>query len=153
MGHTLLRSDWKNLCNNYYWHHFTVRFHVWMFGVSGGVESSTMSHPQPLHSWSSHCTGLLFAGKLLNLHSWVPTYQNQPQLIVVWSFKGIFFFYWSCQDTLSSPKMWVLVTPSVGKKKSSSCYSRTVNKVWKPFRWLIELTHQLVCSSGRFHFF
>lgn len=85
-GHALLRSDWKDLCNGYDWHHFTCE----CFGVS-------IVGPQ-------HCTGLLFAGKLLNLHSGVPTDHNQPQSIVVWSFKGIFFLLLISSGHLVIPK-------------------------------------------------
>lgn len=100
--------------------------------------------PSNLHSWSSHCTGLLFAGKLLDLHSRVPTYDNQPQSGLVWSLKGTFFHLLISSGVLVVPK---IVSSSVRKRKPSS--------VWKPFRRVIELVcHcQLGCSRGRFCFF
>lgn len=107
------------------------------FGVSSPL-------PSNLHNWSSHCTGLLFAGKLPDLHSRVPTYDNQLQSGLVWSLKGTFF-----QLLISSG---VLVVP---KNVSSSVRKRKPSSVWKPFRRVIELVcHcQRGCSRGIFCFF
>lgn len=44
-----------------------------------------------------------------------------------------FLFYWSDQDTLSFPKMWALVTPSVGEEKREKhpgCCSHTVKQTF-----------------------
>lgn len=107
------------------------------FGVSSPL-------PSNLHNWSSHCTGLLFAGKLPDLHSRVPTYDNQPQSGLVWSLKGTFFHLLISSGVLVVPKN---VSSSVRKRKPSS--------VWKPFRRVIELVCrcQLGCSRGIFCFF
>lgn len=88
----VIGSDWKNLCNGHHW------------------------LPSNLHSWSSHCTGLLFAGKLPDLHSRVPTYDNQPQSGLVWSLKGTFFFHLLISSgVLVVPKN---VSSSVGIEKA-----------------------------------
>lgn len=68
--------------------------------------------------------------------------------------KAYFFLLLILSGHLVIPQnMGVLVTPSIGEKKSSSCYSCAVNKGWTPFRRVIELTRQPVCLSGRFCFF
>lgn len=82
--------------------------------------------PLPLHSWSSHRTGLLFAGKLLEPHSGGPTNDNRPHSVAFGSFKGpIFTFFFFClfyfidriRTPCHSPKCELLLHPLVGEKE------------------------------------
>lgn len=114
--------------------------------LDSSYECFGVSSPPPpsnLHSWSSHCTGLLFAGKLPDLHCRVPTYDNQPQSGLVWSLKGTFFHLLISSGVL------------VPKNVSSSVRKRKPSSVWKPFRRVVELVcHcQIGCSRGTFCFF
>lgn len=122
--------------------------------------------PLPLHSWSSHRTGLLFAGKLLEPHSGGPTNDNRPHSVAFGSFKGpIFtFFFFVCFILLIvsghlvipqnvSSCYTLLLERKKKKKKLLQLLQSCKTAVWKPFRRLIEPTCESVCSSRIFCFF